>query len=201
MRGNDRAPKVLIVRRVGDAKEKTMPTQPDAIALLKEDHRKVEQLFEQFEKARSDDRKFKIAQQICTELIVHTMIEEEIFYPALRGQVEDDTMDEAYVEHDGAKMLIAEITAGAPGAAFYEAKVSVLSEEIKHHVREEERPKDGMFAQARAAGVDLKGLAEQLKARKLEIMGEIESDGLPVPTTRSMIGASVKTGAPLEMAH
>lgn len=178
-----------------------MPTQPDAIALLKEDHRNVEKLFEQFEKTKSDDRKLKIAQQICTELIIHTMIEEELFYPALRSKVDDDMMDEAYVEHDGAKMLIAEITAGAPGAAFFEAKVSVLSEEIKHHVKEEERPKDGMFAQARSAGVDLKGLGEQLKARKQELMAQIEADGLPVPTTRSMIGATVKTGAPLEMAQ
>lgn len=178
-----------------------MPMQPDAIALLKEDHRHVEKLFEQFEKARSDDRKVAIAQEICAELIVHTMIEEELFYPALRSKVDDDTLDEAYVEHDGAKMLIAEITAGAPGAAFYEAKVTVLAEEIKHHVREEERAKDGMFAQARAADIDLRSLAEQLKARKKELMVQIKSEGLPVPTTRSMIGATVRTGAPLEMAH
>src|SRR5687768_2619324 len=96
--------------------ETEMATQGkiDATRLLTEDHRKVEQLFEQFEKASGDGRKEKIAKQICTELKVHTIIEEEIFYPALRGKIEEDLLDEAYVEHDGAKMLINEIEAGGP---------------------------------------------------------------------------------------
>ena len=82
----------------------------DAIALLKADHRKVEDLFEQFEKARDSDRKEKLVKQICTELSIHTMIEEEIFYPACTGKVEGrDLLDEAYVEHDGAKVLVAEL--------------------------------------------------------------------------------------------
>ncbi|MDX5330296.1 MAG: hemerythrin domain-containing protein, partial [Caulobacteraceae bacterium] len=86
----------------------------DAIKLLKQDHREVEALFEQFEKASSSDRKAKIVQKICTELIVHTLIEEEIFYPTFRGKIEDDILDEGYVEHDGAKTLIAELMAGSP---------------------------------------------------------------------------------------
>ena len=83
---------------------------PDAIALLKEDHRKVEDLFEKFEKARADERQQALAREICTELTIHAMIEEEIFYPACHGQIEDeDLLDESYVEHDGAKVLISEI--------------------------------------------------------------------------------------------
>ncbi|HYE27975.1 MAG TPA: hemerythrin domain-containing protein, partial [Allosphingosinicella sp.] len=97
----------------------------DATRLLTEDHRKVEELFEQFEKASGDGRKEKIARQICTELKVHAMLEEEIFYPALRGKISDDDLDEAMVEHDGAKMLINEIEAGGPDEAFFDAKVKV----------------------------------------------------------------------------
>src|ERR1700730_1587347 len=89
--------------------------QPDAIALLKADHRKVEDLFAKFEAAGAADKKRLLAQQICTELTVHTTIEEEIFYPACRGRIEDDVLNEAYVEHDGAKVLIAEIEAGDAG--------------------------------------------------------------------------------------
>src|SRR3546814_19781057 len=127
-----------------------MPTKkPDAIALLKQDHREVEDLFEQFEKAKGDDRKEKLCKQICTELIIHTMIEEEIFYPAFRGKIEDDVLDEAHVEHDGCKMLIAELMNSEPGAEFYDAKMTVLSEEVKHHVREEEEPSSGRSEERR----------------------------------------------------
>ncbi len=114
-------------------------TQPDAIALLKADHRKVEGLFEQFEKATKTDKKLALARQICTELTVHTIIEEEILYPACNGSVEEGLLNESYVEHDGAKILISEIEASQPDQQFYDAKVTVLSEEIKHHVKEEER--------------------------------------------------------------
>ena len=111
----------------------------DAIALLKQDHREVEDLFAQFEKASGDGSKQKLAEQICLELSVHAKIEEEIFYPACEGKVEDDLLKEAFVEHDGAKVLITEIIAGGPQADdFYDAKVKVLQEEIEHHVQEEE---------------------------------------------------------------
>lgn len=102
--------------------------KPDAIALLKEGHRKVEDLFEQAEKARDEDRKKMPVQQICTELIIHTIVEEEIFYPARKDKIEDDGLrDEAYVEHDGAKVLIAELLDSEPDAEFHDAKVTVLS--------------------------------------------------------------------------
>ncbi|WP_070157938.1 hemerythrin domain-containing protein [Sphingobium phenoxybenzoativorans] len=150
----------------------------DAIALLKADHRKVEELFEKFESA-SEGKKQAIAQQICVELKVHTSIEEEIFYPAFRGKIEDDTLDEAYVEHDGAKVLINDIEAGSPGDDFYDAKVKVLSEEIKHHVHEEEMPSDGMFAQCRATDVDLVALRDAMMARKQELLAQAEAGKLP----------------------
>jgi hypothetical protein len=151
----------------------------DAIALLKADHREVEDLFEKFEKASGDGRKKALAEQICNELKIHTLIEEEIFYPALQGKIEDDTLSEAYVEHDGAKVLINDIMAGGPDDEFYDAKVKVLSEEIEHHVEEEEMPKEGMFAQARESDVDLKALLEPMLARKEELTAQAKSSGLP----------------------
>lgn len=173
-------------------------SQPDAVALLKADHRKVEKLFEDFQKASGASRKAKLVQQICTELTVHTMIEEEIFYPACRGKIEESTLDEAYVEHDGAKMLIAELMAGTPDEAFYDAKVKVLSEDIKHHVREEEMRSEGMFAQAREAGLDMNALGDELRARKAQLIAQFEATGLPTPQVRSMKGAPVEH---IGMAH
>jgi hemerythrin-like domain-containing protein len=156
------------------------PEFTDAIALLKADHRKVEKLFEQYEAAKGASAKQKLCHQICTELKVHTAIEEEIFYPALRGKIEDDSLDEAYVEHDGAKVLINDLESSTPDADFYDAKVKVLSEEIKHHVKEEEMPKEGMFAQAREAGVDLVELRDRMLARKQELMAQAKGAGLPI---------------------
>jgi hemerythrin-like domain-containing protein len=153
-------------------------TYSDAIALLKADHRKVSELFEKFENAR-EGQKQAIAEQICNELKIHTTIEEEIFYPACDGRIEEDTLNEAYVEHDGAKVLINDILAGGPDDKFYEAKVHVLSEEIKHHVKEEEMRVEGMFAQAREAGVDVEGLLTQMLARKQELMAAAKAGGLP----------------------
>jgi hypothetical protein len=151
----------------------------DATHLLMEDHRKVEGLFEQYEKASGDGRKEKIAREICMELKIHATIEEEIFYPALRGKIDDDDLDEAYVEHDGAKLLINDIEAGGPDEHFYDAKVKVLQEQIEHHVEEEEKIMDNIFQQARAADVDLEALGEQMAARKAQLMERAETQGLP----------------------
>ncbi len=150
----------------------------DAIALLKADHRQVEEWFEQFEKARQDERKVTLASNICLALKVHTMIEEEIVYPAfLEATDETSIHHEAEIEHDGAKKLIEQIEASGPDDDYYDAKVKVLSEMIKHHVREEEKS-DGMFAKARQSSLDLKALGEQLAMRKTELMGEAESGGM-----------------------
>ena len=157
---------------------------PDAIALLKEDHRKVEDLFAQFEKAKGEGRKQKLAQQICMELTVHSKIEEEIFYPACEGKIEEDLLKEAYVEHDGAKVLMAEIEAGdGQSDEFFDAKVKVLQEQIEHHVEEEEKD---LFSQVRKADVDLKAIGEQMATRKRELMKEYKLEGLPEPELATM---------------
>lgn len=158
----------------------------DAVALLKQDHRTVEDLFAQFEKASGEGRKQKLAGQICLELSVHAKIEEEIFYPACEGKVEEDLLKEAYVEHDGAKLLIAEIMAGEPGDEFYDSKVKVLQEQIEHHVEEEEKRMEGLFSQARKAGLDMDALGEQLAARKSELTAEYEASGIPAPELTTM---------------
>ena len=154
----------------------------DAIALLKADHRQVEEWFEQFEKAKNDDRKLDLATKICNALTVHATIEEEIFYPDfLRATEDKDLHHEAAVEHDGAKKLIAEIEASGPDDDYYDAKVKVLSEMIKHHVKEEEKP-GGMFAVAREAKMDLVALGEELAARKAELeSGDTEEPDMPPP--------------------
>ena len=163
----------------------------DAVALLKADHRAVEELFEKFEKASGDGRKREIAGKICMELTIHAQIEEEIFYPACEGKVEEDMLKEAYVEHDGAKVLIAEIEKGGPDDDYYDAKVKVLSEQIEHHVQDEEQRMEGIFAQARKAGLDLDALGEQLAARKGELMDTYQSSGLPTPTLATMTETTI----------
>jgi hemerythrin superfamily protein len=142
---------------------------PDAVALLKADHRQVEQWFKEFESARSSTKKQQLATNICNALKVHTEIEEEIFYPAfLKATKDEDMHHEAIVEHDGAKKLIAEIEASSPADDYFDAKVTVLSEMIKHHVKEEEQP-SGMFAEAKKSHMDLEELGRELAARKSEL--------------------------------
>lgn len=162
-------------------KDTLMAKTQSAIDLLKDDHRKVETLFEKFEKARGAAAQQKIVHQICDELTVHTMIEEEIFYPALRGKIEDDVLDEAYVEHDGAKMLILALREAEPDEHFYQAKVTVLQEQIEHHVKEEEKERDSMFAKARKTDVDLDAVGEQMVSRKTELMQMADDGTLPPP--------------------
>jgi hypothetical protein len=174
-----------------------MSDKLDAIALLKADHRKVEGLFEKFENAKGAAAKKALALEICTELTVHSTIEEEIFYPACNGKIENNLLDEAYVEHDGAKVMIAELAAASPGDDFYDAKMKVLSEEIKHHVHEEEMRSEGMFAQARDAGIDVDALGERMAKRKNELLAQFKATGLPAPTTRSFSGHKLKQGAPV----
>jgi hypothetical protein len=158
----------------------------DAIALLKADHRKVEELFEQFQNSRTGSRKQMLAHTICNELKIHTMIEEEIFYPAFRGKIEEDTLDEAQVEHDGAKVLINDIESSDPNADFYDAKVTVLSEDVKHHVHEDEMPSEGMFAQCRRTDVDLVALRDRMMARKAELLAKAQNGGLPLAKPRAV---------------
>lgn len=160
-------------------------TDTDATHILEKDHREVEELFAKFEKASGLDEKSQIANKICDELKIHAMIEEEIFYPALEGKIDEDDLKEAYVEHDGAKMLINEIAGGSPEEEFYDAKVKVLQEQIEHHVKEEEKQSGNMFQQARATDVDLNAIGEQMLARKEELKQMAQSEGLPPAQMRT----------------
>ena len=161
----------------------------DALALLKEDHRKVEKLFKDYESAKGDGRKEKLARQISLELTIHTTIEEEIFYPACKGKIDEDKLKEAYVEHDAAKLLMAEIEAGSGQSDdYFDAKVQVLGEEIDHHVKEEE---DELFPEVRKADIDTKALGQQLAERKRELMKEYKADGVPEPDLKTMDEVSI----------
>lgn len=149
--------------------------QRDAIDLLETDHRMVEQWFEQFEDTDSDEQKEELAADICLTLRVHTQIEEEIFYPACRAAgVDENDLDEAKVEHDSATRLIQEIEASGPDDELWESKVTVLAEMIEHHVEEEEEEEDGVFAQARSAGLDLVRLGQRMQARKDELTEQLQ---------------------------
>jgi hypothetical protein len=146
---------------------------PDAIDLLKEDHKKVLEMFKQFEKMKEDEDTEAIqllVEATCAELTVHAQLEEELFYPAMREATDDqDMLDEAEVEHASAKQLISELNAMQPGDELYNAKFTVLGEYVKHHVEEEEKE---MFKEAKKAKVDLESLAEELMQRRLELREE-----------------------------
>lgn len=152
-------------------------SKDNAITLLKDDHAKVKKMFKEFEKLskKDDDSKVEIANQICMELTIHAQVEEEIFYPAARMAIDDeDMLNEAEVEHDTAKDLIAQIQTMDPEDEMYDAKVTVLGEYINHHVEEEESE---MFPKARKAKMDLNELGMQMKMKKEELMAELSPDG------------------------
>jgi hemerythrin-like domain-containing protein len=142
----------------------------DAIAMLTAEHREVSAMFKQFEEMsdRAKVSKKKLADQICNALIMHTTIEEEIFYPAVREAVKDaeDKLDEAVVEHASAKDLIAQIQEMDADEELYDAKVKVLSEQVEHHVEEEEKE---MFPMVKKSGLDLAALGQEMAARKEEL--------------------------------
>jgi hemerythrin superfamily protein len=151
---------------------RTGKRDPLAVKLLKKDHREVEDMFDEYEQLEADAEKLALFNKIAVALKAHTQIEEEIFYPAERGEVEDDLLDEALVEHDGARKLIAEIEAMKPADELYDAKVKVLGEYVKHHIKEEEQP-GGIMAQAKRGDEDLDAMGERLKARKEELMTKL----------------------------
>jgi hypothetical protein len=147
----------------------------DAIALLTDDHKTVQKLFKDYDKLVQNDgdeaEKAALAKQICTELVIHAQIEEEIFYPAVREAIEEtDLLDEAEVEHASAKDLIAQLSTMAPGDELYDAKVTVLGEYVNHHISEEQ---DEMFPQAKKAELDTASLGAELLERKQELQAEI----------------------------
>ena len=140
----------------------------DATAMLKADHQLVAGLFEDFEATSSDKRKMEIVAQICQELTIHAQIEEEIFYPAVKAALKDhELVPEATVEHAAVKDLIAAVQGKTPSGEMYDAKVKVMGEFVKHHVKEEEKE---MFVKVRKTDLDLKALGEKMAARKEELM-------------------------------
>jgi hemerythrin superfamily protein len=147
----------------------------DAISLLTADHREVDALFDAYEDANGPVEKKSLADQICLALKVHTQLEEELFYPPAREKTGDtDLLDEATVEHMGAKNLIAQIEAMTPDQPLYDAKVKVLGDQVRHHVEEEE---DELFPDVRETDLDLDALGKRMAARKAELIALLA----PVP--------------------
>lgn len=145
------------------------PTPRDAIALLKADHKKVSALFEDFEKTRSANKKKALVAQICQELTVHAALEEEIFYPAVKAALKDkELVPEATVEHASVKDLIAQVQGAEPDGEMYDARVKVMAEFVKHHVKEEQNE---MFPKAAKTGLDMVQLRDEMLARKEQMLG------------------------------
>ena len=155
-------------------KKETQPAFPSAIDLLEEDHRQVEEWFDEYDELKKDDdRKAELAQKICLALKVHAQIEEEIFYPQARKATEDnDLIDEAVVEHATVKNLIAEIESMEVGEDLYDAKIRVLGEMVKQHIKEEE---EELFPELEPAKIDLEGFGKELAERKEELMAEMQA--------------------------
>lgn len=145
----------------------------DAIAMLRADHKKVSGLFEEFDKARSPSRKKELVRQICSELEVHTMLEEEIFYPAAKAALKDrELVPEATVEHASVKDLIAQVKDAEPDDEMYDARVKVMGEFVKHHVKEEQNE---MFPKVKATRLDLKLLGQQMAQRKEQWLAQAQA--------------------------
>ena len=142
----------------------------DAIAMLKADHTAVSAMFAEYEKTRSVPKKKALVAEICTALSVHAQIEEEIFYPAVKAALKDKLLvPEATVEHTSVKDLIAQIEGLEPDGEMYDAKVKVLSEYVKHHVKEEQNE---MFPKAKSSSLDMDDLGAQMAARKDELLAQ-----------------------------
>ena len=165
-------------RRATQSSRESPPMDTDVIDLLTEDHRKVEELFEDYEATKDeseDDAKAELVATICLELTIHAALEEEIFYPAAREALDEqdsDMLDEAEVEHSTVKLLIADLADMQPSDALYDAKVKVLSEYVKHHVQEEEGE---IFPSVREADLDLAALGEEVTTRKQELIDEYQA--------------------------
>ena len=150
--------------------KKASPRSPDAVTLLRADHKKVADLFEQFERSRSTAKKKSLVAQICLELTVHAQLEEEIFYPEVQAALKDrELVPEAKVEHQSIKDLIAALQGFEPDGQDYDAKVKVMSEWVKHHVKEEQNE---MFPKAKKSKLDLVALGERIQQRKEELLAE-----------------------------
>lgn len=156
------------VKRAAQRKSRSGSALGSAITLLKKDHQELEELFEQYEERTNNRAKADLARKICSALKVHTQLEEEIFYPAARKATDDkDLLDEALVEHAGAKHLVSEIESMKVGDHLYDAKIRVLGEQIKHHVKEEE---EELFPEVEGSGMDAAAVGKQLADRKAKLL-------------------------------
>ena len=152
------------------ASRKAAPKMPDAITMLKDDHKKVSALFAEYEKSRSATKKQSIVASICLELSVHATLEEEIFYPAVRAALKDrELVPEAIVEHATLKEFIAKVDGKLPDGDMFDAQIQVMGEYVKHHVKEEQNE---MFPKARNARLDMMELGQRMAARKQELLAE-----------------------------
>jgi hemerythrin superfamily protein len=163
----------------------------DAIALLRADHKKVSDLYQQYESTRSPARKKALVATICLELSVHAQVEEEIFYPAVKAALKDkELVPEAQVEHASLKELIAQVKDKEPDGEMFDAKIKVMSEYTKHHVKEEQNE---MFPKAKATRLDMNELGARIAARKEELMADPSLMEAPPATQElSMEGASAR---------
>jgi hemerythrin superfamily protein len=161
--------------KAGAARRRQAATRaPNAITMLKQDHEAVAELAEKYERGKnrmSAERKQQMAQEICRMLTIHTTIEEELFYPAAREHVRglEDMLDEAEIEHDAVKELIATVQNSSPDEELYDARIKVISEYVKHHVKEEQNQ---IFPKVRKSKLDLEDLGEQMQARRHELEAE-----------------------------
>ena len=164
-----------------------------ALDLLEQDHREVEDYFDEYEELEDYKAKAELSQKICLALKVHTQIEEDIFYPEAREATEDDDLlDEATVEHAGAKQLIAQIESMEVGDDLYDAKVKVLGEQVRHHVKEEE---EELFPEVKSAKMYLDGLCKKMAARKSELMSKLSRDAAGGKAAASRTKPSVDRAA------
>jgi len=174
--------KTSTTARKTTAKTARAASEPDAIALLRADHKRVSALFEQYESTRSAAKKKTLVATICQELTVHAQVEEEIFYPAVKAALKDkELVPEAQVEHQSLKDLIAQVKDKEPDGEMFDAKIKVMSEYVKHHVKEEQNE---MFVRAKKTRLDMQQLGEQIAARKQELMddpSQLESPQTEVP--------------------
>jgi hypothetical protein len=160
------------VAKSAEPVKNVVPTSPqkakEAIALLRADHKLVSDLFEEYEKTRSNAKKKSLVKQICMELTIHAQIEEEIFYPAAKKALRDkELIPEATVEHATLKDLIAQVEGVEPDGEMFDAKIKVMSEYVKHHVKEEQNE---LFPKVKASNLDLVELGAQLTERKEELL-------------------------------
>jgi len=169
----------------------------DAITMLKQDHDNVKELFDQFEKAEGKAEKRKIARQALEELRVHALVEEEIFYPAVRAKLEKndgEIMNEADEEHHVAKLLIAELDSANGNSDHFDAKFTVLAESVRHHIKEEEGE---MLPKAKALDIDFEALGQEMERRKQEV----KAQGLPKTSEDKLISTCGPVDSPAKAAR